>query len=139
MKRTLYIFLLLTFTLSVSAQKNRMSPDKFKKDLEAYIISNANLTSAEATKFSAIFNDMMSKQRTLHKQMNTLKKAKCSDEASCRKNITLRDKLEKDKVNLQQIYHQKLLKVIPATKVHDILRAEDSFLRKAFRHAAGKK
>ena len=47
MKKTLYIFLLLTFTLSVSAQKNRMSPEKFKKDLEAYIISNANLTSAE--------------------------------------------------------------------------------------------
>lgn len=139
MKKLLYILLFFTFTLTVSAQKSRISPEKFQKDLEAYIISNANLTTAEAAKFSVIYNDMMSKQRVLHKKMKTLKKAKCTDDASCRKNITMRDKLDKEKNDLQQTYHQKLLKVIPATKVHDILRAEDRFLRQAFRHAAGKK
>ncbi|MGN1375593.1 MAG: hypothetical protein ACI4V5_03455 [Prevotella sp.] len=139
MKKLLYILLFLAFTLTVSAQKGRISPEKFQKDLETYIISNANLTTSEAAKFSAIYNDMMSKQRVLHKQMKALKQAKCSDNASCRKNITMRDKLDKEKTDLQQTYHQQLLKSIPATKVHEILRAEDRFLRQAFRHAAGKK
>ena len=61
-------------------------------------------------------------------------KIKPADEAECRKAIQKRDELELELKNIQQSYHNRFFTVLPASKVFDVIKAEDRFHRKTFRN-----
>lgn len=140
-KKAYLTLTLWVFALCMSAQQNqadqRFSPEKFDADLQAFITKEANLTPAEAEKFFPIYKEMQSKQRAIFIKQRQLGKQKPQDEKGCKKAILERDGLELEMKRIMQTYHAKFIEVLPATKVYDIISAEDKFHRKmlkSFRH-----
>jgi len=129
--------LALMVFLSASAQeqrKEKFSPEKFQAELEQFITKEACLTPQEATKFFPLYREMQKKQRGIFNQMKALGKIKPAEESECRKAIQKRDELELELKGIQQSYHNKFFGVLSASKVFDVIKAEDRFHRKTFRN-----
>ena len=133
--RKLLVFAVLMFVvaLGVSAEEQqKFSPEKFQADLEQYITTEAGLTNEEAAKFFPLYREMQQKQRVVYNKIHELFKLP-HDEASCKRAIQRRDQLEIELKQIAQTYHNKFLRVIPASKVIGTIVAEDKFHRRAFR------
>ncbi len=138
MKKLLMIAIALMMTLTMSAQRQdgqapKFSPEKFDAELQQYIIQKAALTPQEAAKFFPVFKEMQTKQRAIYDRQRKLGQFKPSDEAGCMKAIQERDNLDVELRRVQQNYHNKFFDVLPATKVYDVLRAEETFFRHQLR------
>ena len=119
--------------LGASAEEQqKFSPEKFQADLELYITTEAGLTNEEAAKFFKLYREMQQKQRVVYNKIHELFKLP-HDEASCKRAIQRRDQLEIELKQIAQTYHNKFLRVIPASKVIGTIVAEDKFHRRAFR------
>ena len=130
---------MLVVTLSVAAQEpnkphfGKFSPEKFQIDLEQFITKEACLTPQEAARFFPIYKEMMSKQRVVFDRQRRLGRLKPADEKGCEKAIRERDECDLDLKRIQQTYHNKFLSVISASKLYDVLNAEDRFHRQMLR------
>ena len=113
-------------------EQQKFSPEKFQADLEQYITTEAGLTNDEAAKFFPLYREMQKKQRVVYNKIHELFKLP-HDEASCKRAIQRRDQLEIELKQIAQTYHNKFLRVIPASKVIGTIVAEDKFHRRAFR------
>ena len=114
-------------------QQMKFSPEKFQADLEQYITKKACLTPQEAAKFFPIYKEMQSKQRAVYERQRQLGWVKPADEKGCEKVIRQRDKYDLELKRIQQTYHNKFLSVISASKLYDVLNAEDRFHRQMLR------
>ena len=133
MKKLLCITLCLFYLTLVKAQEQqKFSPEKFQADLEQYITTEAGLTTEEAAKFFPLYREMQQKQRVVYNKMHELFKLP-HDEASCKRAVQRRDQLEIELKQIAQTYHNKFLRVLPASKVIGTIIAEDKFHRRAFR------
>ena len=133
MKKLLCITLCLFYLTLVKAQEQqKFSPEKFQADLEQYITTEAGLTNEEAAKFFPLYREMQQKQRVVYNKIHELFKLP-HDEASCKRAIQRRDQLEIELKQIAQTYHNKFLRVLPASKVIGTIIAEDKFHRRAFR------
>ena len=126
--------LLVFLAVSAQEEQKKFSPEKFQAELEQFITQEAGLTPQEATKFFPLYREMQKKQRSVYNQMKALGKIKPAEESECRKAIQKRDELELDLKGIQQTYHNKFLGVLSASKVFDVVKAEDRFHRKMFRN-----
>ena len=134
MKKILTIVVILLTALTVKAETpQQFSPEKFQADLEQFITNEANLTPEESKKFFPLYREMQQKQRVVFKQMKDLGVKKPADEAACKKALEKRDELELEQKRIQQNYHKQFLNVLPASKVYDVIKAENHFHRTAFR------
>ena len=134
MNKLVYLFLSFMFTLSMSAQEQqKFSPEKFDADLQGFITSQAKLTPQEATKFFPIYKEMQGKQRALYEKQRILGMQNPHDESSCLKAIRERDAIDLELKRIQQNYHEKFLEIIPASKLYDVIKAEDRFHRRMIR------
>ena len=125
--------LMLMIVLGAQAEEQqKFSPEKFQADLEQYITTEAGLTNEEAAKFFPLYREMQQKQRVVYNKIHELFKLP-HDEASCKRAIQRRDQLEIELKQIAQTYHNKFLRVIPASKVIGTIVAEDKFHRRAFR------
>ena len=125
--------LMLMVVLGAQAEEQqKFSPEKFQADLEQYITTEAGLTNDEAAKFFPLYREMQKKQRVVYNKIHELFKLP-HDEASCKRAIQRRDQLEIELKQIAQTYHNKFLRVIPASKVIGTIIAEDKFHRRAFR------
>ena len=79
---------------------------------------------------------MRTKQKALFNQMRRYRKAELNSEKACEEAIKLQDRLDVEMKDLQQAYHQKFLKILPASKVLKVIKAEERFHRQAFKRAA---
>ena len=104
MKRILIVFIVFVSATNLLAQ-HKFNPNKFKVEIHQYIVDSANLTEQESAKLLPIYDEMISKQRVLHKQLRKLK----------------------------------MLRVIPAIKLGEVLKAERYFHKQYFRNAAQKR
>ena len=137
MKRLIVNCLAVVFALGAWAQgqgQQRFSPEKFQADMEQYIAKEAGLTPREAAAFFPMFREMQKKQRALYNQMMAESKIKPADEKACKKVIQKRDQVELELKSIQQTYHNKFLSVLPASKVFDVIKAEDQYHRGLFRN-----
>ena len=138
----LFIGLLVSFQVYAEgpeAQKPKFDPVKFQVALEQFITSDAELTADEAAKFFPVYRTMMKQQRSYFEQMRRYRHTDTSDEKACHEAIIKSDLLDIQLKKIQQSYHQKFLKILPASKVLRILRAEERFHRRAFKKAFDKK
>jgi len=134
MKKILTIVVILLSALTMKAETpQQFSPEKFQADLEQFITNEANLTPEESKKFFPLYREMQQKQRVVFKQMKDLGVNKPADEAACKKALEKRDELELEQKRIQQNYHKQFLNVLPASKVYDVIKAENHFHRTAFR------
>ena len=134
MKKLLFsTVIMIMVVLGASAEEQqKFSPEKFQADLEQYITTEAGLTNEEAAKFFPLYREMQQKQRVVYNKIHELFKLP-HDEASCKRAIQRRDQLEIELKRIAQTYHNKFLRVIPASKVIGTIVAEDKFHRRAFR------
>lgn len=134
MRRLLFLtVIMIVVVLGASAEEQqKFSPEKFQADLEQYITTEAGLTNEEAAKFFLLYREMQQKQRVVYNKIHELFKLP-HDEASCKRAIQRRDQLEIELKQIAQTYHNKFLRVIPASKVIGTIVAEDKFHRRAFR------
>ena len=137
MKRLYFVLFTFAFALSVAAQPNKQqqqfSPERFNAELQEFITKEAKLTPQEAAKFFPIYKEMQQKQRALFERQKQLGMAKPEDEKACEKAIRERDEIELELKRIQQTYHKKFLEILPASKVYDILQAENRFHRRMLR------
>jgi hypothetical protein len=136
MKRLIAICLFGLFFAAVSADnpQRKFSPEKFQAELEQYITSEASLSPQEAAAFFPLYREMQKKQRCIFNQKRKLGTVKPVDEQECMRAIQKRDQLELELKSIQQTYHNKFFGVLPASKVFDVIKAEDRFYRKSFRN-----
>lgn len=129
----------LVFTLCLSAQENnglqRFSPEKFDAELREFITNEAKLTEQEAASFFPVYKEMQGKQRAVFARQKALGKNKPEGEKACKEAIRQRDENDLEMKRIQQTYHEKFLKLLPASKVYAILQAEDSFHRRMLKRA----
>lgn len=143
-KWVLPFYLLTLLPLSASAtEPQKFSPEKFQADMEQFITKEAQLTSEEVAKFFPLYREMQQKQRAVWNQMKNLGRNKPADEAAIKQAVQKRDELELEQRRIIQTYHNKFFKVLPASKVYDVIIAETKFHRAAIRnwrgHQANKK
>ena len=134
MKKLVFMLFLAVMSLSAVAQENKFqpqkfSPEKFQADLEQYITKEACLTPKEAAKFFPVYKEMMAKQRVVYERQRQMGWAKPTDEKGCEKAIRQRDEYDLELKRIQQTYHNKFLSIISASKLYDVLAAEDRFHR----------
>lgn len=141
MKHFILTVVLLALMQGAAAQNKRggFTPERFQAELEQYISKKACLTPKEASKFFPVYSEMLARQRTVHKKMRDLKRIKPASDSECRKNIKKRDELEIEIKEIQKVYHDKFMQILPARKVYDVLNAEDKFHRQMFKKAARRK
>lgn len=138
MKKLLCIMTFLIFACIVSAQHRGkyFNSGRFQADMEQFITQKAGLTPAEAEVFFPVYSEMLKKQRTLHDKIRNLKRIKPATDTECRNNIRTCDELDQEMKKIQKAYHERFMKLLPPSKVYDILKAEDKFHRQAFKRAA---
>jgi hypothetical protein len=136
MKRYLLsIAVLLLSVMSVMAHDpQKFSPEKFQADMEQFITKEASLTAEEAAKFFPLYREMQQKQRAVWNQMKDMGRNKPADETGCKQAVQKRDELELEQRRIIQTYHNKFFKVLPASKVYDVIIAENKFHRFAIRN-----
>lgn len=113
--------------------QHRFSPDKFDAELREFITNEAKLTEQEAAKFFPVYKEMQAKQREVFGRQKALGMSKPEDEKACKEAIRQRDENDLEMKRIQQAYHEKFLKLLPAAKVYAILQAEDQFHRRMLR------
>lgn len=142
MKKFSFILLLTTMmTIATSAQmrqhqqpQERFSPEKFEAQQQEYITNEAKLTQQEAAKFFPIYKEMQEKQRVQFDRQRQLNMKKPTDEQGCLKAIKESDEIDLELKRIQQYYHSRFLELMPASKVYDILKAEQTFYRRMMRN-----
>ena len=140
MKKLLLTIMLIAASTAMSAQENqkkqgvRFSPEKFEAELHDFIVSEAHLSAQEEVKFFPVYREMQQKQRAIYDHQRNLGKQKPQDEEGCLKVIKERDEKEIELKRIQQQYHKRFLELMPATKVWDILKAEERFHRRAMKN-----
>lgn len=129
MKKSLLILVCLMLALTGMAQEQKFSPEKFEADMEAFITKEAKFSESEAAKFFPLFREMHQKQRGLYTKMRNYGKEKPATDDACAAAIRERDKLNIEKIQLEQTYHKKMMQVVSPSKVYDAIRAENKFHR----------
>ena len=134
MKKCLIVIMSLLMVLTVHAQEQKkFSPEKFDAEMEEYITRKAELDPQDAAKLFPIFREMHKKQRSIYSRMRGLGNQKPADDAKCAEAIKERDKCNLELKQLEQHYHQKMLQVVSASKLYDVIKAETRFYRKMMR------
>lgn len=119
--------------------KCQFSPEEFHAKLEQFITKTAGLTPTEASRFFPLYAEMLKKQRSLHNELRSYKRIKPVSDSECKRYIDQMDKLEEEIKHIQRRYHARFMQILPASKVFDILNAEDKFYKQAFKRMAEKR
>ncbi|MBQ9533138.1 MAG: hypothetical protein IJR71_04155 [Prevotella sp.] len=142
MKKYLYIFLLTLVAFSAQAQNDgqrrhkTFDPVKFEAEMEQFITTNAGLTQQESTKFFPLYREMRKKMMENFDREKRARKMDWNDEKTCEEAIRRHDQNDIRMKELQKVYHEKFLEVLPATKVLRVIRAEDKFHRQTMKRMA---
>lgn len=118
-----------------AGQMGKFNPEQFKTNMHKYIADKAQLTSEEQEAFFPLFDEMKNKERSLFASQRKIKLIPQTDE-EYREAIKQYDKIDVALKNLQRVYHQKFLNVLPAKKVFWVIRAEDGFRTQMLRNMA---
>ena len=127
------MLIIIVSSMSALAQEQKFDPAKFDAEQQQFITREAGLTEKEAAQFFPLFREMQAKQRAIYERQRKLGFNKPSDEKGCEMSIREHDKIDLELKQIQQTYHIKFMKVLPASKVYDVLRAEDKFFRMKLR------
>jgi hypothetical protein len=76
---------------------------------------------------------MHQKQRAVYHKIRQATKQQPADDKACEATLKECDKLNVELRQIEQNYHQKMMKAIPAKKVYDAIMAENQFHRRMMR------
>ena len=132
-RRAVLMLIAVIGSMTSMAQDQKFDPAKFDAEQQQFITREAKLTEKEAAQFFPLFREMQAKQRAIYERQRRLGFNKPADEKGCEQSIREHDKIDLELKQIQQTYHIKFMKVLPASKVYDVLRAEDRFFRMKLR------
>lgn len=115
-------------------EQKKFDPERYQRELEAYLCHEACLSKQEAQAIFPLFREMQQKQRAIYMKKKVFDKAALCDNKAAEAVILAYDERELAIKKLQQQYHKQFMKVIPATKVLKLIRAEERFNRNMMRH-----
>lgn len=141
LKKHIIISLVTLFSIVASAQEKKFNPARFEADLEQFVATEARLTPAEAAVFFPLYREMRAKQFAYFSEQRRWCHVDETDEKACAEAVVRHDETDIEVKRIQKQYHDKFLRVIPATKVFRVLKAEDKFHRQLFKRSrsGGKK
>ena len=123
------------FCTFASAQRHKkFDPARFEAELEQFVATEATLTPQESAVFFPLYREMRKKQFAYFGEDRRLCNVDTNDDKACAEVIRRRDENDLEIKRLQQIYHEKFMRVLSPGKVFRILRAEDKFHRQLFKH-----
>lgn len=128
--------MLLATLVCVAQDNNRFDPKRFEAELEQYIVTNAGLSPDEASRFFPLYREMRRKQRALFSEDKFFHHVNSDSDKDCAEAIRKHDANDIEMKEIIQEYHNKFMKVLPASKVYKIIVAEDKFHRQSFKRAA---
>lgn len=128
------LFVILCMGISVQAQDKKppISKEEFRQRQECYLTEKAGLSKEEAAKFFPIYFELQDKRREINdkgwKQLHRGKNAQTTEVEyeEIIENV-IKARIEADKLDLQ--YLQKFRKILPASKIYKLQRAEMKFHR----------
>ncbi|MGN0281067.1 MAG: hypothetical protein ACI4B3_02055 [Prevotella sp.] len=138
MRRIIFIIVLLVAmaTNGMAQQKverQKLNKEDFGRQLERYVALEAQLTSKEAAEFFPVFREMHVKMRKVFDAMKNINRNCANNEKACAEAIRQKDKMDIELKEIQQQYHNKFLRILPACKVMKVINAEDKFHRDMLR------
>lgn len=138
MLRYLLILLMTMSSFAVNAHipeekgNRRFDPIKFEQRLEQYVLGKMNLTQKERDVFLPLFRQKRKAEVTIMDNGRKQRRQRPVTEKEWAQAIRAFDNDEVKLKKVQQTYHEKMLKVLPASKVMDMIRAEEDFHRETF-------
>ncbi len=140
-KQILLTLLLCLSTVGVAAHSQkekrgpRFNPQQYHQMLVNHITHEAKLSEQEAEDFFKLYDQMKDKQRKLQKEINQLKYRDRKDmtDKEAQQRILKMLELEEDMADIKEDYYKKMLKKMPAGKMHSAILAEDAFHRQMLR------
>lgn len=114
---------------STSNRGQRFSIDEYRKRQKEFFTKRANLTEQEAEKFFPVYNELQQKKMQINHQsrQDAVRQQQPLSEEECLKAI---DALADAQIRIAQLekeYLEKFKKILPASKILAIQRAEDQF------------
>lgn len=146
MRKIILCFLFCLSVVAAAAQdkggtpeKGAFSPKEFEANLEKYVIKEAGITAKEAEKFLPVYREMRQKQIDIMDAERKTQAKKPATEKECEATIKAHDNAEIQLKKIVQTYHNKMLEIIPASKIMKVTRAENQFHRDSFRQMHDKR
>ncbi len=140
-KQILLTLMLCLATIGAAAQPRkenrgpRFNPQQYHQKLVGHITHDAQLSEQEAQDFFKLYDEMKDKLRKLQKEINQLKYRDCkklTDKEAQQRILKMLD-LEEEMADIKEDYYKKMLKKLPAGKMHRAILAEDAFHRQMLR------
>lgn len=113
--------------------RQQFDPQKFEQQLEQFVVKEAGFNQSEAAKFLPIFREMRKKYIAIMAKKGQQMKNIPKNDAECAEAIKNYDNSEVQLKKIEETYHQKMVRVVPASKVLKACFAEERFHREAFR------
>ena len=132
------LLLCVFFSVSLLHAQGKLDFNRIKAESHSFMTKEAGLTAQEAARFFPVYDEMREKQRYFDR-LRAIHHSKPSSEREASKMIEQADAYEIQLKQIEQRYHKEMLKVIPATKLLQVLEAERRFHRQTFKRMAGKK
>ncbi|MHA4738291.1 hypothetical protein [Dyadobacter sp. MSC1_007] len=131
--RNTFALLLLIFGAVTTANAQRRSEEEIKKiqDAKVAIITNRlNLTPEQSTGFWPMYNEYSQKRREIHRAQRKIindKKAEGQADEQVLNNLKEVQELRQKELDLEKDYQNKFLRVITASQVIELYKAERTF------------
>lgn len=134
MKKSIFIALFLTCSLTVMAQDRDEHREKIRALKTAYITEGLKLTPKEAQQFWPVYNEFEEKRRELYrKERADIKNLECMSEDQANAKLQEYVELEREDYLLKKRYFEDLKKFFSAKKVMELKKIEEDFNRKLMR------
>ncbi len=137
--RRILLIIFISFALAPAyAQKNtngdkgRFDPKNFEERLEKYVVKEANITKEESAKFLPIYREMRRQIISILNSEREMRQKKPTTEKEWEAALRAHDNWEVQLKKVTQVYHNRMLTAVPASKVMTVMRAEDDFYRDSF-------
>jgi len=127
------LMLLFTFLSTAAALAQRPSGEEMQRiqDAKIAIITNRlNLSPEQATGFWPVYNEYSQKRREIHRAQRKIineKKAEGKTDEQVLNNLKEVQELKQKELDLEKEYQNKFLKVISASQVIELYKAERTF------------
>lgn len=132
-RNTFALLFLFIGLVSTTAQAQRRSEEEIKKiqDAKVAIITNRlNLTPEQSTGFWPMYNEYAQRRREIHRAQRKIindKKAEGQNDEAVLNNLKEVQELRQKELDLEKEYQNKFLKVITASQVIELYKAERTF------------
>lgn len=139
MLRYIIILIVTASSLIVNAQDSNQrinrhfNPQRFENQLEQFILKKISLSPSESNSFIPIFREMRKEVLIIMEEGRKTRHGRPTNEDEWTIALKTFDANEIKLKKIQQAYHNKMLKVIPASKIMLMIRAEEEFHRESFR------